>query len=205
MRTIHKVTFFGSANGLPGEPNIDNARETAKLIAESKRTIVNGGGPGVMLAATEGAKDANGKSVVVYYKPELATNFKGERNAKNFADENHEATNYINRTKKLLELGDAYIIFNGGTGTISEFAMAWGLARLYFGHHKPLILFGQFWHEIISAFENHMYLRDESKEVYSVVNSPLEALVALEKYEKIIEKNRHEHAECIGNECDLLL
>jgi len=52
--------------------------------------------------------------------------------------------NYVERTLKLLELGEIYVIFNGGTGTISEFGMAWGLARLYFGNHKPMVLFGQF-------------------------------------------------------------
>ena len=36
------------------------------------------------------------------------------------------------------------MVFNGGTGTISEFGMAWGLARLYFGNHKPMVLFGRF-------------------------------------------------------------
>ena len=50
--------------------------------------------------------------------------------ATNFADKSYEEANYIMRTKKLLELADTYIIFNDGTGTVSEFAIAWRLARL---------------------------------------------------------------------------
>jgi len=46
-------------------------------IVQSGRRIVNGGEPGVMLAATLGAKKANGKTTVVCYKPELATLFEG--------------------------------------------------------------------------------------------------------------------------------
>jgi hypothetical protein len=29
-------------------------------------------------------------------------------------------------------------------GTIIEFGTAWVLAKLYYGHHKPFILFGEF-------------------------------------------------------------
>ena len=84
--------------------------------------------------------------------------------------------NYVERTLKLLELGDAYIVFKGGTGTISEFGMAWGLARLHFGHHKPLILFGSWWHEVIEAFGRNMCLRPEELQVYRIVSTPEEVL-----------------------------
>ena len=76
-----------------------------------------------MLAATKGAKEANGQTTVVYYRPELAMDFEGASTV-NLAQESFEKENYIERTRKLLELGDAYIIFRGGTGTISEFGMA---------------------------------------------------------------------------------
>ena len=203
---INSVTFFGCSCGEPGDPNFESAQAVAKEVALSGRRVVNGGGPGVMLAATLGAKAGKGKTTVVYYRPELATQFKGEI-AANFADEHYEESNYILRTKKLLELGNAYIIFNGGTGTISEFAMAWGVARLYFGHHKPLILYGEFWHSIMENFKKHMFVRKEEYEVFTIATTPAEAIAALEKYEKIIDKNRQEHQQCTtpGAECNLLL
>jgi hypothetical protein len=206
QQIIGSVTFFGCSCGQAGEPNFDAAQAVAKEVALSGRRVINGGGPGTMLAATTGAKEGGGKTTVVYYRPELATNFKGEI-AANLADEHYEESNYILRTKKLLELGNAYIIFNGGTGTISEFAMAWGVARLYFGHHKPLILYGDFWHPIMDTFKKNMLVRPEEYEVFTIVNTPKEAIETLEKYEKIVDKNRHEHAECLGpnSECHLLL
>jgi len=75
-----------------------------------------------------------------------------------------------------MELGDAYIIFNGGTGTVSEFGMAWGLAKLHFGHHKPLVFFGSWWHEILEAMCKHMKIRDPALRVYRIVNTPQEAV-----------------------------
>lgn len=151
-------------------------------------------------------KKAGGKTTTVYYKPELATLFEGKNEvATNFADESYEEANYIMRTKKLLELGDAYIVFNGGTGTVSEFAMAWGLARLYFGHHKPLLLYGDFWQHLVNDFKEHMLIRSEELEVITIVNSPSEVLAALDKYEGILRKNRHDHVGCKNSECLFLL
>ncbi|KUK83731.1 MAG: hypothetical protein XD98_0270, partial [Microgenomates bacterium 39_6] len=69
-----------------------------------------------------------------------------------------------------------YVIFNGGTGTLSEFAMTWGLARLYFGNHKPMGFYGSFWHEGIEALAKNMLIREKEKQVYRIVDSPKEVL-----------------------------
>lgn len=201
---IKSVSLFGCACGEKGDAHYDGAYEVAREIAQSGRRVVNGGGPGVMLAATLGAKAGGGKTTAVYYRPELATGFEGGV-AANHADESFEESNYVLRTKKLLELGDAYVVFRGGTGTISEFAMAWGLARLYFGHHRPLILYGGFWRRLIEDFEAHMLIRPEERAVISIAESPEEVLEALGAYEAVLRKNRHDHQQCNNSECFLLL
>mgnify|MGYP001225568310 CR=1 FL=1 len=78
--------------------------------------------------------------------------------------------------------------FNGGTGTISEFGMAWGLARLYFGNHKPMGLFGRFWEEIIEAFKKNMLLRPEEMRVYEIVETPEGAAEAIKRFAQGREK-----------------
>jgi predicted Rossmann-fold nucleotide-binding protein len=83
-----------------------------------------------------------------------------------------------------LELGDVYVIFNGGTGTISEFGMAWGLARLFFGKHKPMILYGSWWYEIMEAFGRNMLLREEELRVYEIVSSPEQVLEKIKELDK---------------------
>lgn len=203
---INKVAFFGCSCGNKGDENFDNAFEAAQAIALSGRTIVNGGGHGVMLASTLGAKAVNGKTISVFYQPELASNFEGRStNAAVFADKQYEEANYILRTKRLLELSDAFIVFNGGTGTISEFAMAWGIARLYIDHHKPLLLYGKFWHHLMADFKEHMLIRPEEERVYSIVNSPQELMAALDKYEAILKHSKHSTKKCKGPECSLML
>ena len=145
-----------------------------------------------MRAVSEGAKAAGGKAIGVTFYPKDITNYEG-RDPENPMDEEVETKNYLERTMKLLELGDAYVIFRGGTGTISEFGMAWGLARLYFGHHKPLILYGEFWNEIIKDFKKNMRIRPEDLKVYKVVKNPLEVYKAIEIFEDALKKQNNAH------------
>ncbi|MBI2012561.1 LOG family protein [Candidatus Curtissbacteria bacterium] len=165
------------------------------------RLLVNGGGPGVMKASTQGAKSVGGRAIGVTFFPKDIPAFEG-RDPSNTVDELIVTKSYLERTLKLLELGQIFIIFNGGTGTISEFGMAWGLARLYFGHHKPLlyfghhkplILYGEFWQQIIFAFTRGMYIRPEERQVFKIAYTPQKALLAIREFKKKIEKEEHDH------------
>ncbi|HNP89051.1 MAG: putative lysine decarboxylase [Microgenomates group bacterium ADurb.Bin219] len=180
---IKTVTFFGYSESKPGDPEYDAAYKTAKLLASKGYHIVNGGGPGVMRAATEGAHAGGGKATVVSFVPKDMTHFEG-RDQLNHADEEIMKENYLERTLELLNQGDIYVVFNGGTGTISEFGMAWGLARLYFGHHRPLILYGDWWHEIMESFGRNMLMREIELQVYRIVTTPEEVLEEVEKLNK---------------------
>ncbi|PIQ69977.1 hypothetical protein COS55_02910 [Candidatus Shapirobacteria bacterium CG03_land_8_20_14_0_80_40_19] len=177
---IKKVTFFGSSEVVTGSDVYDSAFRTAKLLAQEGYEVINGGGPGVMKASSEGAKAGGGKVMGITFNPKDMTHFEG-RDQTNPVDEEVVMANYVERTVRLLEEGDIYIFFNGGTGTVSEFGMAWGLARLYFGHHKPLILFGEFWHEILEAFGRNMLIRPEEIRVYRIVTTPEEVLEEIKK------------------------
>ena len=192
MVKIQRVTFLGYADAKEGDELFEEVKQTAKLCAEAGYTVVNGGGPGVMLASTLGAKEAGGKTIGVTFYPKDIPVFEG-RDESNKVDELIVTNNYLERTLKLLEIGQVFIVFNGGTGTISEFGMAWGLARLYFGHHKPLILFGDFWQEIIFAFTKGMYIRSEERQVFKIVDKPKDVTRAIEDFEKIISEQPHDH------------
>jgi len=190
----HNVTFFGNSSANETDPEYRGAYETAKLLSANGYVIVNGGGPGVMQAATLGAKSVNGRAIGVTFYPKDITHFEG-RTLTNPIDEEYVTNNYLERTSKLLELGQIYVVFNGGTGTISEFGMAWGLARLYLGHHKPMILYGDFWQEIIDTFRENMKTRPEEFEVFKIVNSPEKTLAAIRHFEEKFKTLNHPHTK----------
>ncbi len=184
---IRNVAFFGDANILESDPTYKAAFDTAKLLAGNGFTVIDGGGPGVMHAATSGAEAGGGTTLTVTFDPINAPGYEG-RYLKNVPDKEIVTTNYIDRMFKLMEHGDIFVIFKGGSGTISEFGTAWVLAKLYYGHHKPFILYGNFWAEIIDCLRRHMNLDKKELSVFEIVDSPKEVLAAIKKFEWKISK-----------------
>jgi hypothetical protein len=180
---IRNVAFFGDANISKNDPVYKDAFETAKILAENGFTIVDGGGPGVMQAATSGAQAGDGPTLTVTFDPVNAPGYEG-RYVKNVPDKEIITTNYIDRMFKLMEYGDIFIIFKGGSGTISEFGTAWVLAKLYYGHHKPFILFGSFWAEMIDVFRKNMNIDKKELSVFEIVAKPEEVLTAINRLYK---------------------
>lgn len=193
-RKIRQIAYFGFADAKPGDKLYKEAYELSKFLSSHGFVCINGGGPGVMRATSEGAKEAHGTAVGVTFYPKDVANFEG-RDPNNPLDIEVKTKNYLERTLKLLEFGDVYVVFNGGTGTLSEFGMAWGLARLYLGHHKPLILYGGFWYPVIEGIAKGMKLRGEELTTYRIVTTPEAALDAIEDFEKTIKQKKHRHED----------
>jgi hypothetical protein len=55
FRNVKKVTMFGSARTNESDPLYEQARNTAKLFAQSGWMVVTGAGPGITVAGTQGA------------------------------------------------------------------------------------------------------------------------------------------------------
>ncbi|KKR85948.1 MAG: hypothetical protein UU32_C0026G0012 [Candidatus Woesebacteria bacterium GW2011_GWB1_41_10] len=180
---IKRVAFFGDANITPADETYKAVFDVAEILAKEGYVIVDGGGPGVMEAATSGAEKANGQTITVTFDPVNAPGYEG-RYIGNVPDEEVVTTNYIERMFKLMEYGDVFVIFKGGSGTISEFGTAWVLAKLYFGHHKPFILFGDFWAEIIDVLRKNMNIDTNELSVFEIVRNVSEVLPAIKRFEK---------------------
>lgn len=178
------VGIFGFSSTYPGEALYEDTFRVAREVAKAGYTVVNGGGPGVMRASSEGAKSVGGRTVGITLKPPKDMPLFEGFDPNNPLDVMIETDTYIERTLKLIEYGDVFIVMNGGTGTISEWGMAWGMARLHFGKHKPLILYGNFWYDIMEAVSANMQLRAEELRVYKIVTNPEDIVGAIQYFEK---------------------
>lgn len=195
------VAFFGDADVSPQSQEYKQAFEVAKLLASQGFTIVNGGGPGVMDASTKGAQAVGGETLSVTFNPKDAPGFEG-RYVGNITDHEIKTTNYIERMFKLIEHSDIFIIFRGGSGTLSEFGTAWVLAKLYYGHHKPFILFGKNWLAIIDTLRRNMNLDKNELSVFEICQSVEEVLPAINRLHRKLES--FDHSKCLicdGEEC----
>lgn len=181
-RYIKNIAFFGDADISEADETYKAAFDVAEALACAGYVVVDGGGPGVMEAATSGAEKCNGKTISVTFDPVNAPGFEGKY-VKNVTDEEIVTTNYIERMFKLMEYGDMFIVFKGGSGTISEFGTAWVLAKLYFGHHKPFILYGDFWIDIIDAIRKGMNIDAKEMAVFEICRTKEEVLKTIESFE----------------------
>ncbi len=172
-----KIGFLGGAVWKPQDKEYKDAYTVAKLLAENGHEILNGGGPGVMEASTKGAK-AGGQDflVAVTYHPAYHHDNYEDTTGDNDFDEEIKTTDYFDRTKVMLENTDVHIVFRGGTGTISELGMTWASSRIHEGHHKPIILFGDFWEEIIETFKKCMAIRPGELELLKICTTPQQVL-----------------------------
>ena len=180
---IKRIAFYGSADLDKADPAYQEAFEAAKHVARRQKIIVNGGGPGIMEAATLGAKAAGGKTIGVTFYPEDMPEFEG-RDEGNIVDKEIKTSNYIERMFGLMNNADIFVCFKGGTGTLSEWATAWLLAHLYYGNHKPLILYGDFWHEVMDVIHKHFLIGYKEAKVYKIVTNLEEFKVALRIFEE---------------------
>lgn len=181
--TIKYIAIFGSADVDEHHPLYAEAFKVARYLAYHEKVVVNGGGPGVMEAATKGAKAAGGETLAVTFYPKDMPNFEG-RNAGNNVDKEIKTANYIERMFGLMHYADAFICFQGGTGTLSEWATAWLLAHLYYGQHKPLILYGEFWYDVMRVIHDHFFISETERLVYKIVKNEEEMIQALDFFEK---------------------
>ncbi len=150
-----------------------------------------------MDAATRGAESVEGQTESVTFYPEHATGFEGRYLANN-TDKEIKTHNYIERMFKLMERSDIFLIFQGGTGTISELGTAWVLAKLYYGHHKPFILVGSFWRAVIGAIHDNLLIDAKEMDVFRIVDGIDDIVPAMRKMEEALNKVDHSHCQHCG-------
>lgn len=189
-RFIKNIAFFGDADISETDETYKAAFDVAETLAKEGYVVVDGGGPGVMEAATSGAEKGGGKTISVTFDPVNAPGYEGKY-VENVTDEEIVTTNYLERMFRLMEYGDMFIIFKGGSGTISEFGAAWVLAKLYYGHHKPFILYGDFWVEIIDVLRKNMNIDSNEYSVFEICRSKNDVLATIRKFEGRIAMRNH--------------
>jgi uncharacterized protein (TIGR00725 family) len=181
---FRNIAFLGGAAWKPEEQPYKDALAVAKLLAENGYHNINGGGPGVMEAATKGAHAGGGKALAITYHPNKPKrHYEGTAHT-NDADEEVFTLDYFDRTKVMLQNSDVHIIFKGSLGTLSEFGMSWISSWIHEPANKPIIMYGEFWNEVLDVLEKHMRIILDEREMLKVLTKPEEVLEYLQNLEK---------------------
>jgi len=151
------VTVFGTGRAKAGDSAFELAYCVGRALARAGFTIANGGYGGTMLAGAKGAVEAGGEVVGV-----TCSVFKGTANE--YVSREIITGSLDERLDTLIELGEAYIVLPGGTGTLLELAKVWELKNKGFpGGVKPIILVGEFWKPLVDIVAS-----DDAKSTRSV-------------------------------------
>jgi uncharacterized protein (TIGR00725 family) len=138
------VTIFGSSHPSDGDQEYQFAYELGRRLADEGFTICNGGYGGTMEATARGARECRGTVIGV-----VAEQF--GRKANQYIDQVITVKSHIERLLKLIEMGDAYVVLPGITGTLAELAITWEYTAKGFIKQKPILLLGEFWKPIVDT------------------------------------------------------
>jgi uncharacterized protein (TIGR00730 family) len=142
-----RVAIFGSARLKDDSPEYHLVFNLARLIASAEMSLVTGGGPGLMEAASngfyEGKKDASINSIGLNIKLPKEQAFAAHLDIK------RQFEHFSERLDSFVTLSNAFVVTPGGIGTILELYYTWQLAQVREIVNKPLILMGEMWVDLL--------------------------------------------------------
>jgi uncharacterized protein (TIGR00730 family) len=168
------VTLFGSARTEPGHPEYEAAKETARLLGAAGLTIITGGGPGIMQAGNEGAKEGGALSVG------LNIELPFEQQGNPHTDLAITFRYFFSRKTMLVKYASAYVIFPGGFGTLDELFESLTLIQTGKIHDFPVVLFDStYWGGLVDWLRERMLgggkISPGDLDLFLVTDSPEEA------------------------------
>jgi len=170
-RYPNTVTIFGSARSKPGSFHYEEAVKLAgKLVKEIGVTVVTGGGPGIMEAASKGAVEAGGKALG------LTIQLPRGQMTNKFVTEACDFRYFFIRKAMLTFSSRAFVFFPGGYGTLDELA---GILNLIQGEkipHLPVILVGtDYWTKFADFLKgamvnNHHTIEENEMGIFTITD-----------------------------------
>lgn len=149
MQTKKFVTVFGSSIPKPGDDEYETAYRLGKKLAANNLNVCSGGFQGIMDAVSKGAVENGAESIGVTL------------DIYNFAASKHltsqiETHSLFERLTKLVDIGDAFIVLQGGTGTLLEFSLVWEYMNKGMIPQKPIACHSSLWNEITTIMEKQI-------------------------------------------------
>ncbi len=143
------VTVFGSSIPRPGEPQYETAYQLGRLLASSNLNVCSGGFQGIMDAVSKGASEngveAVGVTLDIY-----------NVSASKYLTKQIVTHTLFERLKILIETGDAFVVLQGGTGTLVELSLVWEYLNKNMISEKPFACHGTMWKQITSLMEKQI-------------------------------------------------
>ncbi|NNG26158.1 MAG: LOG family protein [Ignavibacteriaceae bacterium] len=156
MRKV--ITVFGSSKSREGDEEYAIAYNLGILLAKNGFDVCTGGFMGTMEAISKGANE-NGAEVIGV-TVDIWSN-----DPNKFITREVKCDNLLERVNKLIELGDAFIVLQGGTGTLLELAAVWELSNKGLMDYRPILCHSSMWQGIVSIMNTQMKKEERATEL----------------------------------------
>lgn len=134
------VTVFGSARFAEDHRYYQLARQVGSQLSKIGFTVMTGGGPGIMEAASRGAKEAGGYSIGCNIMLPL------EQEPNPYLDHVLTFKYFFVRKVMLVKYSYAFVVMPGGVGTMDELFEAVTLIQTKKIQNFPVVLMGtEYW------------------------------------------------------------
>jgi len=148
-----RVTIFGSARANKNDPSYKQIKTLSKMLGEKGIDIVTGGGPGIMMAASEGHNIGKRKSGKKSHSIGLSIILPKEQKSNKYLDIEKKFKRFSNRLDNFMNLSNAFVIAQGGIGTTLELFYTLQLIQVKQTCNVPIILLGKMWPDLIKWME----------------------------------------------------
>lgn len=143
------ITVFGSAHPKAGEEEYELAYKLGSILGKKDFSVCSGGFQGIMDAVSKGVTEHGGDAIGVTVNLFSAA-------PSEYLTSEIKCDSLFSRIEKMVELGDAYIILRGGTGTLVEFSIVWEYVNKKLMKDKPIFVHGKMWKPIIKSIDQRM-------------------------------------------------
>ena len=168
------VSIFGSARTAISDRYYAEAVRTAELLGRAGFAIITGGGPGIMAAANQGARQAGALSIGC----NIELPFEQEVNG--FVDKAMTFRYFFVRKTMFIKYSEAFITFPGGFGTLDELFGALVLIQTKKISDFPVILYGtEFWGGMIQ------WLREMVLKMNNITQADVDAIHLVDEPERV--------------------
>ena len=148
------VALFGSARTPPSDPVYELGVTVGRRLGEAGLSVITGGGPGLMAAANQGAREAGAHSIG------LTIDLPHEQHENPFLDLEVDFHYFFARKVMFVRYSSAFVGLPGGFGTMDELFEVLTLVQTGKIRFFPVVLMGtEFWSGLVGWLRETMLAR----------------------------------------------
>ena len=172
------VSVFGSARVPEDDPDYALGRAVGAALGRAGLTVITGGGPGLMEAASRGARDVGARSIG------LNIELPFEQHANPYLDLSLTFRYFFARKVCFVRYSCGFVVLPGGFGTLDELFEALTLIQTDKVRQFPVVLVGRhhwgpLWDWVRERLLADGYISPEDLELVTLCDDPEEAVATM--------------------------